>query len=114
MHALVIVLSLLAVATDAPDLAEVSRFPTLAATHAQLGALIRVRHQLRQTPASVERDQALAHNARQLAAWEALLVAHGGLAEEEDGRDDEATRRAALERLRGMLGEKDWKAGTMP
>lgn len=47
-----------------PDLAALARFPTLPQAHQQLGALIRIRHQLHQSPASAERDQALAQNAR--------------------------------------------------
>lgn len=97
-----------------PALADLARFPALPTAHAQLGALIRIRHQLHQSPASPERDQALTHNARQLAAWEALLEAHGGLAEAEGDRDDEATRRAALGRLSRLLDDEQWQAGRMP
>jgi hypothetical protein len=107
-------LAFLLVAPPAPSAADLDRFPTLSACHVQLGALIRVRHQLRQAPASVEREQALRYNARQFAAWEALLEAHGDLAEEEDGRDDEATRRKALGRLRGMLTKEQWANGSVP
>ena len=96
------------------QMADLDRFPALPAVQAQLGALVRVRHTLRQGPATAERDQALAHNARQLAAWGALSEALGGLGEEEGGRDDLATRAAALGRLRAMLGDADWKAGRMP
>lgn len=107
-------LALLLLAPTEPSLADLARFPALPAVQAQLGALVRLRYTLRQGPATPERDAALAHNARQLAAWEALHEAHGGLGEEEGGRDDLATRAAALGRLRAMLGAKDWRAGTMP
>jgi hypothetical protein len=44
--------------------------------------LIEQRHQLRLTPATPERDNALRLNTHRLAAWEALHEARGGLAEE--------------------------------
>jgi hypothetical protein len=111
---MIAVVLLLVASAAPPDLADLSRFPTLGATHTQLGALIRVRHQLRQTPASPERDQALAYNAGQLKAWELLLEAHGALGEEEGGRDDEVTRQQALQRLKVLLGKNAWEKGTMP
>ena len=106
-------LTLLLLAPAEPTLADLDRFPTLPAVQAQLGALIRVRHTLRQGPATKERDQALAHNARQLAAWELLLESHGGLAEEGE-RDDESIRKLAIQRLHDLLTEADWRAGRMP
>jgi hypothetical protein len=114
MSAIAAALLLTITAAELPQLVELDRFPELPAVHAQLGALIRIRHQLHLSPASAERDQALAHNAVQLVAWEALLEAHGGLAEEQGGRDDESTRRRAAERLQVIVGSEAWQAGRMP
>lgn len=97
-----------------PDLSELSRFPTPAQVNAQLAALIGVRYQLHQAPPSREREQALHENARQLRAWELLHVAHGGVAEEEDGDASDETRRDALGRLKEMLAPEDWRRGRMP
>lgn len=99
-------LVLIAVPAELPALAEGNRFPSLFATEAQLGALIRVRYVLRQAMPSRERDAALAYNTTQLAAWEALLEDRGGLVEEEGGRDDEEMCRWALGRLRMVIGEE--------
>lgn len=93
--------------------ADLDRFPALDAYHARLRVLIEQRFQLGLREPTPERERLLQLNAYRLACWEALLEARGGLAEE-GGADDEATRRAALERLRGMLGEREWRAGRMP
>jgi hypothetical protein len=107
-------LALLLVATaELPTLAELDRFPALDACHARLRVLIEQRHHLRLAPATPERDNALRLNTHRLGAWEALHEARGGLAEE-GGRDDAETCRQALERLRMILGEADWKVGRMP
>jgi hypothetical protein len=108
------ILALLLVAPDEPPaLAELDRFPALDACHARVRVLLEQRHQLRLTPAAPARDNALRLNAHRLAAWEALQEARGGLAEE-GGPADDVTKRRALERLRAILGDTDWKAGRMP
>jgi hypothetical protein len=97
----------------APKLADLDRFPALNACDARLRVLIEQRHRLRLTRATPERDNALRLNVHQLAAWEALHEARGGLAEE-GGPADDAHRQRALERLRVILGDTDWRAGRMP
>lgn len=97
-----------------PSLAHLDRFPSLAACNGQLYSLINLRAQLKAAPATSEREEALRYNTRALAAWELLLEARGGLAEEEGGRDDEVTRQRALERLREMLSAEEWREGRMP
>lgn len=101
----------LLVAPPAPP-ADLDRFPDLNVCRAQLGALIRVRCALHQSPPSPERADALRYNARQFAAWEVLLEARGGLADEGLDLDDAGLRRA-LEALRAVIGEEAWRAGRM-
>jgi hypothetical protein len=106
--------ALLLVATaELPAVAELDRFPGLDACHARMRVLLEQRHQLRLAPATPERDNALRLNEHRLAAWEALQEARGGLAEE-GARDDAKTCRQALERLRVILGDADWRSGRMP
>jgi hypothetical protein len=102
-----------------PDLGELHRFPTLDAANVRLGVLIEQRYRIRLQFGIDQKNaerwaRALRENDRQLAAWEALLEARGGLVEEEGGSDDEDTCRWALGRLRDRLGERQWAAGEMP
>jgi hypothetical protein len=101
-----------------PDLTELHRFPRLEAANARIGILIEQRYRSR-LQFGVDRKnaerwaEALRENGRHLAAWEALLEARGGLAEEAGFAVDDTCRRA-LQRLRSLLGEARWAAGEMP
>jgi hypothetical protein len=104
---------MLTVAPPAQTPADLDRFPTLPTCHAQIGALIRLRYALHQSPASPDRTAALRFNVRQLAAWEALLELRGGLADEGVDLDTEGQRRAVA-RLRAAIGEEGWRLRRMP
>jgi hypothetical protein len=91
---------------DLPSLEEVDRFPSLAASQVQCHTLLEVQAVLKKEPPSRERDERLLVNTRQLQAWNLVLRAR-----QEGGGQP---RREALDRLRDMLGEEDWKAGRMP
>jgi hypothetical protein len=108
-------LALLLVATPVkPSFDDLDRFPNLGACHARIRALLEARFQLQLRPKSPERETALRANSYRLEAWENLLVARGGLAEEEDGDDSTETRQKALEELHRLLGDKDYREGRMP
>src|SRR5260221_8407382 len=106
-----ILVTLPAAPAELPSLAELGRFPGARACHAQVDALTRLQQTLKQMPPSKERDDGLRHTARQLAAWELLLEAREGLGLDESPQANEEIRRAALGRLRAMLGEREWRGG---
>lgn len=104
---------------ELPPFTDRDRFPTLSIVNASLRFHVDARFTMRGKivlePARAEywRRQ-LIQNDHTLRCWQALLEAQGGLAEEKGGRDDDEFCRAALARLRALLGEADYQVGKMP
>jgi hypothetical protein len=96
-------------AESLPPLSDLVRFPDVVTARNHSETLARQNCALHFQPKSAERDAAIQQMKHVRKCWRALQSAHGI-----EDKVSDRTRRQALEGLRHLIGDDDYRRGRMP